>query len=276
MTGQIAAVQFEAGPESTPMENLERAMAVLREEADEASIACLPEYFATPYFPSEQDPDQFDLAVRDDSPFVERIQETAADIETAIIAPIFEEGYPNSRYYNTALVIDSSGELRGKYRKLHPFQRPGYNEQYYFAPGDLGVPVFDVGGVTAGIMICYDRHFPEIARVLALRGADAVFVPTCSFGEEKRDAVWVKELTGIAVSNSLYVIGINRAGSEKGQTHFGSSTVIGPQGEEIETLGREPGTVHATVDTSFVTDVRRRTKHLNDIREELLPDFESL
>ncbi|WP_336001879.1 carbon-nitrogen hydrolase family protein [Halorientalis halophila] len=276
MSPNVAAVQFEAGPDDSPEENLERAMDVLAETAAEADVACLPEYFATPYFPAEQDPENFDLAVRDDGDFVARIRETAADLDTAVVAPVFEEGYPGGRYYNTALIVDSDGELAGKYRKLHPFQRPGYNETYYFSPGDLGAPVFDVGGLTIGVMICFDRHFPEIARVQALRGADVVFVPTCSFGEENRDAVWVKELTGIAVSNSVYVVGVNRAGTEGGQTHFGASTVIDPSGEERGTLDADPDTLSAEVSPSTVTNVRNTTKHLNDIRAELLPDLDSL
>lgn len=276
MSPQVAAVQFEAGPDSDPDANLDRAMSVLRETAAEADVACLPEYFATRYFPAEQDPEQFELAVSEESAFVDRIRETAADIETAVVAPIFEEGMPGGRYYNTALVVDADGDIAGKYRKLHPFHRPGYNETYYFSPGDLGAPVFDVGGLTLGIMICYDRHFPEIARVEALRGADVVFVPTCSFGEENRDEVWVKELTGIAVANSTYVVGVNRAGTEGGQTHFGASTVVGPSGEELDTLGTDPDTLTAEVSPSTVTNVRNRTKHLNDIRRELLPDFDSV
>jgi predicted amidohydrolase len=276
MSPTIAAVQFEAGPDASPEVNLERAIDELRETAADADVACLPEYFATPYFPAEQDPDNFELAVRDDSEFVDRIRETAADLDTAIVAPVFEEGYPGGRNYNTALIIDDGGELTGKYRKLHPFQRPGYNETYYFSPGDLGAPVFDVGGLTIGVMICFDRHFPEIARVQALRGADVVFVPTCSFGEENRDEVWVKELTGIAVSSSVYVVGVNRAGTEGGQTHFGASTVIDPRGEELGTLGTEPDTLTTDISPSKVTNVRRTTKHLNDIRRELLPDLESI
>lgn len=276
MSPTVAAVQLEAGPDASPTENLERAMDELRETATDADVACLPEYFATPYFPAEQKPENFDLAVRDDGAFVDQIRKTASDIDTAIIAPVFEEGYPGGRYYNTALIVDSGGELEGKYRKLHPFQRPRYNETYYFSAGDLGAPVFDVGDLTIGVMICFDRHFPEIARVQALRGADVVFVPTCSFGEENRDEVWVKELTGIAVSNSTYVVGVNRAGTEGGQTHFGASTVIDPRGEELGTLGTEPETLVSEVSPSTVTTVRRTTKHLNDIRSELLPDLESL
>lgn len=276
MSPRVAAIQFEAGPDADPAANRDRAMDVVRETAADADVACLPEYFATPYFPAEQDPEAFDLAVREDSAFVDAIRETAADVETAIIAPVFEEGYPGGRYYNTALVIDADGDLVGKYRKLHPFQRPRYHETYYFAPGDLGAPVFDVGGLTVGLMICYDRHFPEIARVEALRGADVVFVPTCSFGEENRDAVWVKELTGIAVSNSVYVVGINRAGTEGGQSHFGASVVVDPTGEELGRLGTDPGTLTAEVSPSLVTNVRNRTKHLNDVRAELLPDLDAL
>jgi N-carbamoylputrescine amidase len=276
MTADVVAIQFEVGPNASPEENLARAMGRVRDVAADAAVACLPEYFATPYFPAEQDPDRFDLAVREDGDFVDRIRETAAAIETAVVAPVFEHGYPGGRYYNTALVVGRDGTLRGKYRKLHPFQRPGYNEQYYFAPGDHGAPVFDVGGLTVGIMLCYDRHFPEIARVLALRGAEVVFVPTCSFGEENRDAVWVKELTGIAVANSTYVVGINRAGTEDGKRHFGASTVIDPTGAELATLGPDPGAVREPIDPGLVSEVRHTTKHLNDIREELLPDLDRL
>ncbi|QLD89140.1 carbon-nitrogen hydrolase family protein [Natronomonas salina] len=276
MTPKVAAIQFEAGPDATPAANLDRGMDIIRETAADVDIACLPEYFATPYFPAEQKPENFDLAVRDDSKFVDQIRKTAAETNTAVIAPVFEEGYPGGRYYNTALIINANGDLAGKYRKLHPFQRPGYNETYYFSAGDLGAPVFDIGDLTVGVMICFDRHFPEIARVQALRGADVVFVPTCSFGEENRDEVWVKELTGIAVSNSIYVVGVNRAGTEDGQLHFGASTVIDPRGEELATLGNDPNTLVTEVSPSIVTNVRRTTKHLNDIRKELLPDLESL
>ena len=276
MSSDIVAIQFEAGPDAAPEANLTRAMEQVREVAGDAAIACLPEYFATPYFPAEQDPEQFDLAVRDDSEFVHRVRETAADTDTAIIAPVFEEASPGGRYYNTALVVGANGDIRGKYRKLHPFQRPGYNEQYYFAPGDLGAPVFDVGDLTVGIMLCYDRHFPELARVLALRGADVLFVPTCSFGEENRDEVWVKELTGLAVANSAYVVGVNRAGRENGMNHFGASTAIDPSGEELQTLDTEPGELSVSIDPATVSEVRHTTKHLNDIREELLPDLDRL
>lgn len=273
---QVAAIQFEAGPESSPETNLERAIEEIHSAAANVEIACLPEYFATSYFPAEQNPDSFDLAVPPNGSFVDKIRKTAAEIDTTLIAPIFELGDAGGRYYNTALVVNNHGDITGKYRKLHPFQRTGYNESYYFAPGNLGAPVFEAGGLTFGIMICYDRHFPEIARVQALRGADVIFVPTCSFGEENRDTVWVKELTGIAVSNSVYVVGINRAGSEGQNQHFGASTVIDPHGTEIETLGAKPDTLIAEIDPSVVSEVRHTTKHLNDVRDELLPDMERL
>ncbi|WP_336361451.1 carbon-nitrogen hydrolase family protein [Haladaptatus sp. ZSTT2] len=273
---RVATVQFEAGPDATPEANVARASEVLRANVADVDLACLPEYFATPYFPKEQNPEAFDFAVTEESPLVETLCEVAAEIETALILPIFEEGHPGGRYYNTALVVSKAGEIVGKYRKLHPFQRPGYNETYYFSPGDLGAPVFEVAGLTVGVMICYDRHFPEIARVQALRGADIVFVPTCSFGEENRDAVWSAELRAMAVSNSVYVAGVNRAGTEGDSTHFGASMVADPTGEELGRLGPEPDTLVAEVDPSHVSQVRRTTKHLNDIRAELLPDLDRL
>lgn len=276
MSTNIAAVQLEADGDATLESNVDRAMQTIESVADDVDLVCLPEYFSTPYFPATQDPEAFDLAVEAEGPVLDTIAETAKRTDTAIVAPLFERGLPGGRYFNTAFVVDSRGALTGRYRKLHPFQRPGYNEQYYFAPGNLGAPVFDVAGLTVGIMICYDRHFPEIARVQALRGADVIFVPTSSFGEENRDAVWTSELTGIAVANSVYVVGINRAGTENGQQHFGASVAIDPTGNELGRLGSNPGTLLNEIDPEQVSETRARTKHLNDIREELLPNLNQL
>jgi predicted amidohydrolase len=276
MSMHIAAIQFEVGSEALIDENLERAMEQVRRLEEGVDVACFPEYFTTSYFPAEQDPAAFELAESDDGKLIEIVRQTARETETALIAPFFERGHEGDRYYNAAIVVGRNGDVVGKYRKLHPFQRPGYNESFYFAPGDLGAPVFDLGQITAGVMICYDRHFPEIARVQALRGADVVFVPTCSFGEENRDEVWVKELTGIAVANSVFVVGVNRAGEEKGMRHFGGTTLIAPDGEEIKTLSTQPDVISRQIDPDQVTETRRKTKHLNDIRDELLPDLERL
>lgn len=273
---RVTAIQFEAGPDATVEANVERAMNEVRGVADETDLACLPEYFATDYFPAEQDPDDFELAQPVDGPLVTAAQETAAETDTALVVPFFELAEPGGRYYNTAAVIARDGTLAGTYRKLHPFQRPGYNETYYFAPGNTGVPVFEVAGLTVALLICYDRHFPEIARVAALRGADLVFVPTCSFGEENRDQVWQAELTGIAVANSLYVVGVNRAGSERGNQHFGGSAAVDPSGADLGALGPEPGALMTEIDPATVSEIRQTTKHLNDVREELLPDMKRL
>lgn len=271
----VAAIQFRCGPEATVESNLERAMARIRQDAAGADVVCLPEYFSTPYFPAEQDPAAFDLAVPDDGEFVETVRATAESTETTIVAPFFELGEPGGRYFNAAVVVDGSG-VRGKYRKLHPFQRPGYHETFYFAPGDLGAPVIEVDGLSVGIMLCYDRHFPELARTYALKGADAVFVPTCSFGHENREAVWEKELTGLAVANSLYVVGVNRAGSEGENHHFGATVAVDPTGDVLGRLDDDPGILRETLDPTLVSAVRGRTKHLNDIRAELLPDLDRL
>lgn len=276
MTSRLAAIQLRAEPNATLEENVERAMQSVDQIGSGADLVVLPEYFSTSYFPSDQDPDDFNLALEENDPVLRIVKRTAAESETAVVAPLFEKGMAGGRYYNTAFVIDRRGTQVGKYRKLHPFQRPGYNERYYFAPGNLGVPVFDVAGIKFGIMLCYDRHFPEIARVAALRGAEAMLVPTCSFGEENRDRVWLKELTGIAVANSLYVLGVNRAGSDGGKTHFGATTAVDPRGNELNTLDADPGKLLVDIDPSLVEEVRRTTKHLNDVREELLPDLDSL
>src|SRR5262249_24310678 len=148
-----------------------------------AKIACLPELFNTMYFCVETKPEYFEWAEPVPGPTTEHTGALARELGIVVIAPVFERA-PDGRYFNAAAVLGPDGRCLGKYRKSSiPFMdvtqsaEPRGNEKYYFTPGDLGFPTFDTPFARIGILICYDRHFPEAARVLGLGGAEIVFVP---------------------------------------------------------------------------------------------------
>ncbi len=137
---------------------------IAKAAADGAQITCLQEIFNGPYFPAEQDPKWYATAEREDGPTVTRMRELARDHGMALIVPFYEEAQPGV-YYNSAVVVERDGSVLGKYRKTHiPQVGPCFWEKYYFKPGNLGYPVFDTSVGRVGLIICYDRHFPEVAR----------------------------------------------------------------------------------------------------------------
>ncbi len=144
-----------------------------------AQILCLQELFYGPYFCAEQDARWYELTERvPDGPTTQLMQKVAAKHRMVIVVPVYEEQMPGL-YFNTAAVIDADGRYLGKYRKHHiPHCHPGFWEKFYFTPGDLGYPVFETKYARVGVYICYDRHFPEGARILGLNGAEIVFNPS--------------------------------------------------------------------------------------------------
>ncbi len=206
-------------------------------------VLCLHELSTTIYFCFKNDPEFRTLAISEDGEVVSRVREAVAGAGINLIFPFYEEA-SDGKLFNTALVLDENGNTAGKYRKMSipairrtvdSHETPS-DEQYYFSPGDLGFPVFEVGSMRIGILICYDRHFPEAARMLGLGGADVLFVPTATYRDWIRK-VWEAELIGHALANCYYVAGVNRVGPEEGgapnRSYWGSSVVIDPQGEVV-------------------------------------------
>src|SRR5881398_1679613 len=146
-----------------------------------AKVLCLQELFYGPYFCAEQDARWYELTERvPDGPTTQLMQKVAAKHRMVIVVPVYEEQMPGL-YFNTAAVIDADGRYLGKYRKHHiPHCHPGFWEKFYFTPGDLGYPVFETKYARVGVYICYDRHFPEGARILGLNGAEIVFNPSAT------------------------------------------------------------------------------------------------
>ena len=226
----------------TQKEALAKHVDLIRDAAAKgAQIVCLQELFLTPYFCRTQDTDLFDLAEPIPGPTTEALQPLAKELGVVIIASLFEKRGPGL-YHNTAAIIDADGTLLGKYRKMHIPQDPGFEEKFYFTPGDLGYRVWDTKFGRIGVLICWDQWYPEAARLTALAGAQILFYPTAIgwLASEKAElgkaqhTAWETVQRGHAVANGCFVAAVNRTGNE-GETEFwGQTFVANPYGEIIE------------------------------------------
>jgi beta-ureidopropionase len=246
----IGLGQFNAS--SDREHNLAQVESLIQQARDAGvSLVGFHELATTTYFCFKNDPRVRELAEHESGISVTRVRRAAAEAGVAVVFPFYERG-DDGYLYNAAVVIDGAGEIVGKYRKVsvpvisrtvEASETVG-DEQFYFSPGNLGLPVFEVAGLKVGIMICYDRHFVEAARVLGLAGAELVFVPTATYRTWFRRA-WEAELIGHAIANKYYVAGINRVGVEQGgapdRTYFGSSLLIDYNGSIVTQAGDREG-----------------------------------
>jgi len=250
----------------------------IREAAEKgAKIICLQELFYSIYFPAEQDPKWFDLAEPiPDGPTTKRMQELAKELGVVLIVPIFEVEKPGF-YYNTAAVIDADGTYLGKYRKTHIPHVKGFWEKYYFRPGNLGYPVFDTAYAKIGIFICYDRHFPEPARILALKGAEILFNPSATTAGLS-EYLWKLEQRAHAVANGVFVGAINRVGVEiTGDPFYGTSYFCDPYGNIIAEGSRDKEeVVIADLDLDLIWEVRKLWQFFRDRRPETYDEITKL
>ncbi|MGH8618317.1 MAG: nitrilase-related carbon-nitrogen hydrolase [Burkholderiales bacterium] len=272
---KIAGVQFigQADKEA----NIRTAIRLVRQAAAQgAKMVCLTELFSTMYFCVETREEYFDWAEPIPGPTIERMAAVAREAGIVLIAPIFERT-PEGRFFNAAAVIGPDGALIGKYRKSSiPFMdvgrsaEPRGNEKFYFEPGDLGFPTFDTPFGRIGILICYDRHFPEAARVLGLGGAEIVFVPTATTFMTRY--LWDLELRAHALANIYYVCGVNKVGVDAGgssRNHFGNSMIINPRGEiMVEASDNRDDIAIADVDLSVIPELRKLWGYYRDRRPD--------
>jgi N-carbamoylputrescine amidase len=247
--------------------------------ADGAQVTCLQEIFHGPYFCAEQDPKWYDTAERDDGPTVMRMREVAKQHNMVLIVPFYEEEQPGV-YYNTAVVIERDGEVVGKYRKTHiPHVGPCFWEKFYFKPGNLGYPTFDTSVGRLGLIICYDRHFPEIARVLGLKGAELVFNPSATV-ESLSKYLWELEQPAHAVANGYWIAAINRVGTEEplnSAKFYGSSYFCDPRGQIVaKASDSEDEVLMHDVDLDMNREVRNTWQFLRDRRPELYGELTEL
>ena len=237
-----------------------------------ATIILPPELFQGPYFCKTQDEAWFAEAFPALAhPCVTELAPLSERLDVAIPVSIFEKDGPE--YYNSLVMLDG-GEPLGVYRKSHIPDGPGYQEKYYFRPGDTGFKVWDTKHGRVGVGICWDQWFPEAARAMALKGADVLLYPT-AIGSEPHDqsldtaARWRRVMQGHAVANVMPIAAANRIGDEDGQLFYGTSFIADHAGEIVAELGREEtGVITAEFDRSFLTRHRAAWGFFRDRRPE--------
>ncbi|HEY0960239.1 MAG TPA: N-carbamoylputrescine amidase [Novosphingobium sp.] len=270
----VAALQLalNAGDEG---ENIAAVSALVEQAAGEgAQIVLPPELFSGPYFCKVEDEALFSLARPvAEHPSVIAMRGLAAKLKVAIPTSFFERD--GHHYYNTLAMIDADGEVIGTYRKSHIPDGPGYEEKFYFRPGNDGFKVWNVAGARIGVGICWDQWYPEAARVMALMGAELLFYPT-AIGSEPYDAdldtsrMWRRAMLGHAVSNCMPVIAANRIGMEDGQRFYGHSFITDEWGDfAAEMGGDDSGVIVATIDLARAAKHRAGMGFFRDRRPQL-------
>ena len=253
-----------------------------------AQLIVLQELHNTLYFCQTEDVDLFDLAETIPGPSTKLYCELAKKLGVVIVASLFEKRAAGL-YHNTAVVIESNGEIVGKYRKMHIPDDPAYYEKFYFTPGDMGFHPIQTSLGKLGVLVCWDQWYPEAARLMAMQGAEMLIYPT-AIGyadndtpeeQQRQRMAWQTVMRGHAVANGLPVIAVNRVGFEpdpSGQTagiqFWGTSFVAGPQGEiiyEASTDEEESIIVEMNMDRS--EQVRRWWPFLRDRRIDAYGDI---
>ena len=273
----VAALQLELTREDEA-ENIAAVGALVEEAAAKgAQLILPPELFSGPYFCREEDEALFALArPTAEHPSVIAMQKLATKLGVAIPTSFFERD--GHHYYNTLAMIDSDGAIMGTYRKSHIPDGPGYEEKFYFRPGNDGFKVWNVFGACIGVGICWDQWYPECARVMALKGAEVLLYPT-AIGSEPYDAdldtsrMWRRAMIGHAVSNCMPVIAANRIGAEGPageQSFYGHSFISDEWGDLIESFGAdETGVLVSTLDLSQAAKHRAGMGFFRDRRPQL-------
>ncbi len=265
------------GPDQ-PLPKIKKAMVdkhlklIAQAAKEKVQVLCLQELFYGPYFCAEQQEKWYELTERvPDGPTIKLMQKVAARHRMVLVVPLYEEEM-TGLYFNTAAVIDADGKYLGKYRKNHiPHCHPGFWEKFYFCPGDLGYPVFQTKFAKVGVYICYDRHFPEGARILGLNGAEIVLNPSATVAGLS-EYLWELEQPAHAVANGYFVGAINRVGVEKPWSigeFYGKSYFCNPRGKILAQAGRDKDElVVADLDLEMIQEVRRVWQFFRDRRPE--------
>ncbi len=253
---------------------IDKHLEYIRQAAEAgARIVCLQEIFYGPYFCAEQETRWYDTAEAvPDGPTIRLMQDVARKHKVALVVPVYEVEQQGV-YYNTAAVIHNDGSYLGKYRKTHiPHVAPGFWEKFYFRPGNLGFPVFDLGFAKIGVYICYDRHFPEGARALGLNGAEIVFNPSATVAGLS-EYLWKLEQPAHAVANGYFIGAINRVGVEAPWNigeFYGTSYFCDPRGQVFAQASRDKDEVlTADLDLDMIGEVRKTWQFYRDRRPDM-------
>ncbi|MHB8236259.1 MAG: N-carbamoylputrescine amidase, partial [Acidithiobacillus ferrivorans] len=259
-------------------DNIAKALRQVTSAADAgAQIILLQELFSTPYFCKDQNPDFLLLAQpRETHPALLAMQKLARQREVVLPVSFFERA--NNALFNSLVVFDADGSDLGLYRKAHIPDGPGYQEKFYFSPGDTGFRVFDSRYGRLGVAICWDQWFPEAARVMALQGAEILFYPTAIGSEPQAPEInsrghWTRVMQGHAAANLVPVVAANRVGREIGReseiTFYGGSFISDATGALIVHAEQEETILYADLDLQALAAQRLEWGLFRDRRPEL-------
>ena len=267
--------------ENTPVADIQEAMFLKHlpyiEAAGEQGVQILglQEIFNGPYFCPGQDKRWYGAAEAIDGPTVSRLRPYCQKYNMAMVVPVYEREMAGV-YYNTAAVIDADGTILGKYRKNHIPQTNGFWEKYFFKPGNLGYPTFQTRYARVGVYICYDRHFPEGARLLGLNGAEIVFNPSATVAGLSQ-YLWKLEQPAHAVANGYFVAASNRVGTEAPWNigrFYGTSYIVDPRGNFLATASEDKDELVSTnIDLDMIDEVRKTWQFFRDRRPETYGDM---
>jgi N-carbamoylputrescine amidase len=281
---KVAATQMACSWERD--ENIARAEGLVREAAGAgAQVVLLQELFETPYFPKDEDVSYYELAKPiEENAAIRVMQPLARELEVVLPVSVFERA--NNSLFNTLIVIDADGAILGKYRKSHIPDAPGYSEKYYFNPGDTGFRVWNTRYGKIGAAICWDQWFPEVARILALKGAEVILYPTAigsNPNEKDTQALrhWQQVMQGHAAANMVPIVASNRIGTEQGKScslrFFGSSFISNSHGEKIAEADQETESFLVTeIDLESANQSRIYWNLFRDRRPDLYRELLSL
>lgn len=262
---KIALAQISATADEN--KNIEKGISFLKDASKKgADLICYPEMSFCPFFPQyPANPKYFDRAQPVPGPLVKTFQKECAQHSIAAVINLYERGEPG-QYFDCSPVIDKSGEYIGKSQMMHIAELPNYNEKYYYWEGKTDYPVFDTGGTKIGIAICYDRHFTEHMRILTLKGAEIIIVPTATSLSELKN-IWEVEMQAASVANQVFIAVVNHVGVDDKIHYFGKSFVTNPIGDVIGMAGEaDEELLIVDIDLDQIDKTRRLLPFLRDRR----------
>lgn len=242
-----------------------------------AQVVLPPELYQSHYFCKTQNEEYFaDALPLEGHPFLGEVQKVAKSRKVVVPCSFFEKSGPH--FYNSLAMIDADGEILGVYRKSHIPDGPGYQEKFYFRPGNTGFMVFDTKYLRLGAAICWDQWFPEAARIMVLKGAQMLFYPTAIGSEPQNPGLftkkpWIFVMKGHAVANMVPIAASNRIGTEDGQTFYGASFICDELGEDLAHFDEEEGVKVAEVDILRAAKNRAAFGFFRDRRTDLYQEL---
>lgn len=266
---KVGLIQIHCG--EIVEQNIENTIHQIKEAAHRgAQIVCLQELFSSRYFPQTVNIKHYDLAEEVSSQTLANMRSLAGELGIVLIVPFYEKADAGI-YFNSAAVFDANGECLGITRKNHIPDGPHYHEKYYFTPGNIGYPIYQTSFGKIGIGICWDEWFPEVARILSLKGAEILFYPSAIGSEPDHlhlstKAAWQKAISAHGISNGVFVAATNRVGREVEMTFYGGSFISDPLGNILASLEDEEGIIVQEIDLQEIEKTRRILQFFRDRR----------